>query len=244
MVKYALAAVFAMLLTASLPAAGRTEEAPASMQQKSAITVMGQGSVEAVPDLATIQIGVSTEDGSPQAALAKNNASTAKIISELEASGIEKKDIRTSRFSIYPQFRNDKDGTRQSPVFHVSNSVTVTVRNLDRAGEILTKAVSSGSNQIGGANFTVSNPEKYLDEARKKAVQAAQSKAQIYAEAAGVKLGAVLAMSDESAPPVIAQVRSVAAFAKSASPVPVETGEQTLQAQVTMTFELLPGPRP
>ena len=112
---------------------------------------------------------------------------------------MEKKDLKTSNFSVYPQYRNEGADKHQVVTYRASNTVTVTVRDLDKVGDILTKAVAAGSNQISGPNFSVSDPEKYLSEARKKAVENAIAKARVYANAAGLKLGVILSMVEEGA---------------------------------------------
>lgn len=203
------------------------------------VQVIGSAAVWVRPDIATINIGVTTEDASAQSAVARNSSATARVIAEVEAASIEKKDIRTSNFSVYAQYRTEAETKRQVVTYHVSNTVIVTIRDLDRIGDILTKVVAAGSNQISGPNFSVSDPEKYLKEARTKAVENALAKAGAYANAAGLKLGAVLLIAEEgTAPPVYAA--RAAGFAKAAAPVPVEAGEEKLQAQVAVVVELKP----
>lgn len=211
------------------------------MSQNPIIQVTGTGTIQAQPDMAIINVGVTTEDQNAANALSRNNTATAKVISELEAANIEKKDVRTSNFSIYPQYRTEGENKHQVTTYRVSNTVTVTVRNLDRIGDILGKVVAAGSNQIYGPSFSVSEPEKFLNEARKKAVENAETKARAYAAAAGLSLGPVIYMSDDTSPVPVFQTRLAAGFAKPASPVPAEAGEESLHAQVTMVFELKPG---
>ena len=203
-----------------------------------AIQVTGTGSVQAKPDTASINIAVSTEDGNAQTAVSRNNAATAKVLSELEAAAIEKKDLKTSNFSVYPQYRTEGADKHQVVTYRASNTVTVTVRNLDKVGDILTKAVTAGSNQISGPNFSVSEPEKYLAEARKKAVENAMAKAGAYASAAGLKLGSILSMVEEGAGLPIYAPRSAAFSTAGAAPVPVEAGEESLQARILLIVEL------
>ncbi len=201
------------------------------------IQVTGTGSVHAKPDIATISVGVTTEDGNAQNAVSHNTAATAQIISELESAGIEKKDVRTANFSVYPQNRTEGADKRQVVVYRVSNTVKVTIRSLDKVGDILTKVVAAGSNQISGPNFSVSEPGKYLSEARKKAVENALEKASAYASAAGLKLGSILAMIEEGTPMPVYSPRA-AVFTAPASPVPVESGEESLQANILLIVEL------
>ena len=202
------------------------------------IQVAGLGSVQAKPDMASISIGVSTEDANAQNAVTRNNASTAKVLSELESAEIEKKDLKTSNFSVYPQYRAEGPDKHQVVTYRASNMVTVTVRNLDKVGDILTKAVAAGSNQISGPDFSVSEPEKYLTEARKKAVENALAKAGVFASAAGLKLGSILSMVEQSGAAPAYAPRSAGFSAAAASPVPVEAGEESLQARVLLIIEL------
>jgi len=202
------------------------------------IQVTGMGSVQAKPDTASISIGVSTEDGNAQNAVSRNNAATAKVISELSAAELEKKDLKTSNFSVYPQYRTEGADKHQVVTYRASNTVTVTVRDLDKVGDILTKAVAAGSNQISGPNFSISEPEKFLSEARKKAVENAMAKASVYANAAGLKLGSILSMVEEGATVPVYAPR--AAFSAAAAPVPIEAGEESLQARILLIVELKP----
>ena len=121
--------------------------------------------------------------------------------------------------------------------YRASNTVTVTVRDLDKVGDILTRAVAAGSNQISGPNFSVSDPEKYLAEARKKAVENAIAKASVYANAAGLKLGSILSMVEEGATVPVYAPRS-ATFSAAGAPVPIEAGEESLQARILLIVEL------
>jgi uncharacterized protein len=202
------------------------------------IQVVGTGEVHAKPDIATMTIGVTIEDGSAQNAVAKNTAAVTKVIAELEAAAIAKKDIQTSNFSIYPQNRIEGNDKHQVTVYRVSNTVSVTIRDLEKVGDVLTRIVAAGSNQISGPHFSVAEPEKFLAEARKKAVENALSKAQTYASAAGVKLGQIREISEEQiSGPSFAKFR---AAAPSTAQIPIEAGEQNLQAQIALVIELKP----
>ncbi len=141
------------------------------------IQVSGWGSVQVKPDIATISVGVATDDENAQNAVSRNSAETAKVISELESAGVEKKDVKTSNFSVHPQYRTEGAEKRQAVTYRASNTVKVTIRNIDKVGDILTRVVAAGSNQIAGPNYSVAEPEKYSSEARKKAVENALAKA-------------------------------------------------------------------
>ncbi len=235
--KDVLAKALAFLFILSSDAHSQMQNQPAPAPKVPTIQVTGMGSVQAKPDTASISIGVSTEDANAQNAVTRNGAATAKVIAELEAAAIEKKDLKTSNFSVYPQYRTEGADKHQVVTYRASNTVTVTVRNLDKVGDILTKAVAAGSNQVSGPNFSVSEPEKYLSEARKKAVENAMAKASVYATAAGLQLGSILSMVEEGAAVPGYAPRS-APFAAAGAAVPVEAGEESLQARILLIVEL------
>jgi uncharacterized protein len=239
--KDALAGAVAFLAMLSSTGYAQMTEQSGTAPKTPTIQVTGTGSVRAKPDLATIGVGVATEDVNAQNAVARNSAATVKVISELEAAGVEKKDLQTANFSVYPNYRNDSSGRPQSVTFRASNTINVTIRDLGKAGEILNRVVAAGSNQINGPMFSVSEPEKYLNEARKKAVENAMEKAAAYAGAAGLKLGAVLSIAEGSAPAQVYNHRgAVFAAASAAPPPPVEAGEETIGASVSLAIELKP----
>jgi len=237
--KVFLAPIAAFALAFSTAAWAEPQELSVPSQKTPAIQVSGTGSVQVKPDIAVIRIGVTTEDANAEAAVTRNNAATAKVLSEIAAAGIEKKDLQTSQFSLHPQTQTTSYPRKDSSTvtFRASNTVSVTVRNLDRLGEVLGKSVAAGSNQISGPDFSVSEPETYLGEARKKAVENALAKAKTYAEAAGLKLGSVLSITEDGAGSP-GPVFRTAGYVKAAS-VPVESGEETLSAQVQIAVELL-----
>lgn len=220
------------------PGAAAADRDAGAHNKAPTIEVSGSGSVHAEPDTAKIRIGVTTENANAQEAVAVNTAATTKVMSELQAASIDKKDLRTSNFSVYPQYRAEGENKRQVLTYRVSNTVTVTVRDIAKVGDILTKVVSAGSNQINGPIFSVSDPEKYLNEARKKAVENAMTKATAYATAAGMKLGAILDISEPGVSSPVFAARGAGMTRALAAPVPVEAGEESLEAQVLLVIEL------
>jgi uncharacterized protein YggE len=230
----ALAVLIAVTADAGAQSASTGSKAPV-------IQVTGTGSIQVEPNVAAIRVGVTTEEATVQDAVSHNVTATQKVIKELEGAGIEKKDLKTSNFSVYQQYRTDGETKRQVLNYRVSNTVTATIRDTAKVGEILTKVVAAGSNQISGPSFSISDPEKYVNEARKRAVENAMAKATAYANAAGLKLGAVVEMIEPgSSAPVYTSHAAGAVRGMAAAPVPVETGEESLQAQIVMVIELKP----
>ncbi len=238
MIKDTIGSAVAILLILSCGAAVEMRDSGAPDTKTPTIQVIGTGTVHAEPDTATIRIGVTTEDSSAQSAVSRNTAATAKVIAGLEAASIAKKDVKTSNFSVYPQYRTENDTKRQVLTYRVSNTVIVTIRDIAKVGDILTEVVAAGSNQINGPTFSISNPDKFLTEARKKAVEDALSKAGSFASAAGLKLGRVIEMTEAGASAPSYTLRAHE-FSKSAAvAVPIEAGQESLEAHIVLVIEL------
>jgi uncharacterized protein len=202
------------------------------------ITVSATGTAAAVPDSARIQNGVVAEAATARDALSANNAAMAKLIAGLKENGIEPKDIQTANFNLNPRYTHPADGKPPAiDGYQASNQVEVHVRNLDKIGEVLDKLVTLGANQMSGITFEVSGAETLSDAARKDAFANARRRAELYAAAAGAKVGKVMAINEggNADPRPYFKAGRVAAAMDS---VPVERGTQSLEANVTVTWEL------
>jgi uncharacterized protein len=214
--------------------------APAAFAQDAAdvrsITVTASGEVAAEPDQARITSGVTTEAATASQALARNSDVMKKVIDGLKAQGIEAKDIQTTSFRVEPRYTRPREGqTATIDGYRVTNQVEILARKLDQLGDILDRLASLGANEMSGLSFEVSQDETLRDEARKEAVANAKRRAKLYAEAAGAQIGEVLVIQEggEMGPRPMPMARAMRAEA-----VPIERGTQTLQATVTVTWEL------
>jgi uncharacterized protein YggE len=224
----AFAAIFAATLLAS-PA--RADDFP------SAISVSGEATVSAAPDLAQIDAGVANDAKSAKEASDANNAAMGKVLLALKGAGIAEKDYQTSRLSLQPQYAPNR-ATGASPVvgFRASNRVTVKIRDVTKVAAIIDTLVSAGANDIGNISFDVTQASKLLDDAREQAVADARRKAEIYAKATGVTLGAPLSVSEGSAPMPLFKARMAAPMA--AAPAAVAPGEETLSVTVNVSWAI------
>jgi uncharacterized protein YggE len=155
------------------------------------------------------------------------------VLAAIKASGVADKDVQTSRLSLQPQYDTSKGGPARLLGFQVTNQVTVRIRDIGEMPNVLDKAIGAGANEMSGIEFIVSDQSKLLDEARDEAIADARRKAELYAKAAGGKLGPVVSISEEGVP---LPPRPVAAMRAAA--IPVAPGEQTLRAVVTVSYEL------
>ncbi len=206
------------------------------------ITVTGTGEVYAKPDFAQVQVGVVTEGATAAEALRKNNEAMSQLIVLIRKRGIEDRDVQTTQFNVTPRYKYDK--AQQEPPkiagYQVTNEVHVKVRDMTRLGAFLDETVSSGANQVRGISFGVAEPARLMDEARRKAMADAQRRAQVYAEAAGVKIGKPIRISEQpSARPGPYPVARMEAAAVSS--VPVAPGEQTFTVNVTVSYAIADG---
>jgi uncharacterized protein YggE len=214
--------------------------AQASDPPPPSITVIGQGLVAAVPDMARVTAGVVTQGRNAKEANDANSAQMTAAINGLKAAGIAARDIATLNYGIQPLY-TQQPGPRNEPPrisgYQVSNTLSIRVRDLARLGDILDRLVSLGINQVGGIELTLAEPQAKLDEARRAAVADARRKATLYAEALNVRLGRVLAVGENGQERPVPMVMRSQAMA--ADRVPIEAGEREMGATVSVTFEIL-----
>ena len=202
------------------------------------ISVTGEASISVPPDLAVIDGGVTSEAKTAREASEANNVAMGKVLLALKSAGIAEKDIQTSRLSLQPQYvQQTKPGPNVISGYRASNRVTIKLRDITKVAATIDTLVSSGANEIGGIDFTVEKASRLLDDARTQAIADARRKAEIYAAAAGVTLGAPLSVSEggASGPPVVfGKMRAAMA------PAPVAQGEETLQITVNVSWAFKP----
>lgn len=203
------------------------------------VTVVGFGRVAAKPDMAEITVGVATQDAEAREALKANSEAMDRLLKALAAHNIEEKDILTSGFNVSPQYQYDQNRPPRLVGYQVANTVHVKVRQLATLGQVLDDVVGRGANQVSGISFSVAEPNPLLDQAREQAVADARRKAELYARAAGVTLGNVLLIQEQTPHlPRPLEVAPMAGMAARAAAVPVATGEMDFSATITITYGL------
>ncbi|MDO9527058.1 MAG: SIMPL domain-containing protein [Gemmobacter sp.] len=211
--------------------------ARADSDTRSKMTVTGEGRVDSAPDMAVITLGVATEAQTAAAALSENSTRLAAVLDRLRASGIADRDLQTSGLNLGPQMEYAEGRAPRIIGYAASNNLTVRVRDLSALGGVLDTAVSDGANTFNGLTFGLSDPMPALDGARTAAVADARRKAQMIADAAGVRLGDVIDISESvnSGGPAPMFRDSKLAMAES---VPVAGGEVSHSVNVSITWEL------
>jgi uncharacterized protein len=240
-----LAFIAAIPLTTVVHIAHAQQLLPPLKDSVPSITTTGVASMEVVPDIATISIGVDTER--PRAAdAARENARAAQaVVGEIKAQGIEAKDIRTRSITLSPVYDETSDANghvkRTLRGYDARNSLSVRIKDITKAGALASQLMDKGANDLDGIEFDYSQKEAKYDALRSDAVRDALRKANSYASALGIKLGRILEIATQPPEPVATAMspRMLGAAARPAAPaIPVEPGVQTLRTEVQVTWEL------
>jgi hypothetical protein len=195
------------------------------------ITVVGTGTASVVPDRTSFSFGTVGEAGTAAAALRVSAQTVARVVEALRAAGVARADIQTAEVSVSPRMNENGDAVVG---YTASDSVSVTVRELGAAGDVVDAAVGAGANQVYGPELVASDRDSAYGKALAAAVAQARDKAELLARTAGARLGRITAVAESDATPQPV----VGASAARDSSVQIEPGTQTVAATVTVTFAL------
>jgi uncharacterized protein len=199
------------------------------------ISVSASGTVTIVPDVARITLGVTFNR--PTVKAARSDAATAMthIIAAVKKLGIADADIQTVGINLNPQYNNSGRVTG----YTISEQLRVTVRDLDKAGDVIDEATAQGATDANGISFELADPAKAMNDARAAAVTAAQASAQAMASAGHVTLGPVVSISDASpVTPINYGLGSMGALGGAVPSTPVQVGTQDVTLTVIVVFAI------
>ncbi len=210
------------------------------------IALNGTGKALGAPDMAMLSLGVLRQAKTANEAMKKNNSAMAKILAALKNAGIAEEDLRTTNFSIRPQYKRYKktsSSRNRLPEiigYTVSNQMSVKINDLKKLGEIIDMTVKLGVNTGGNIQFLNKNPAPFISKARQKAMENAIAKAKTLTNAAGAKLGKILTITENSFIPrpyrVQAQQSLGAPSMKAA--VPIASGQNVYSVTVQVSWEI------
>jgi len=234
--------ITALLLGAAvLPAEAQAQQATINQTiAGTRLDVTATGEVSRVPDVAIISAGVVSRSATASAALQDSAERMQRVLSALKRAGVADRDVQTSNVSLNPEYRYQDNQSPQLVGYTASNSVSIRFRDIRNSGKILDALVAQGANQINGPSLIVDKPEAALDEARTKAVAIGRARADLYARSLGMRIVRVVAVNESSGyyapPPPAPPVAMMARGERDSSPV--QPGEQKIQVNLAMTFEL------
>lgn len=203
------------------------------------ITVDGLGQAYGNPDIAYVNLGIQTNNSDVIAAFNESNATMDAIVAALQELGVESKDLQTSGLSMYQDTPYDPQTGMpgETSIYHVNNSITVTVRNIEQVAEVISVGVGAGANNINGISFGISDIAELQALARESALADARARAEHLASLAGVQLGDVsiiVEVDNYSHPIAVAEARYARGAVADAS---VQEGQLSVNLSLRVTFE-------
>lgn len=213
------------------------------------ISVSGEGEVFAVPDTATFSVTVQETAKDVQTAQTAATKKNNDIIAYLKDSGIDAKDIQTTDYSVNPQYEYNQTvctntycppGRQTLTGYQVSTTLTVKVRDTNKAGDLLSGVGSKGASQVSSLSFTIDDQKALEAEARGKAIDEARAKADALAKQLGVSIVRVVGFNENSNYPVYYAKTMAAGMAMdSVAPAPeIATGQNKITSNVNVTYEI------
>lgn len=222
------------LLSCSAAFAAPQQEAP-----RPTLSVDGQGTGTAEPDMATVTIGVTTQGKDAAKAQNDNAWVSNQIQTAIRGLGIAEKDIQTRNYSFYPNYNTDKDHRNEVTGYTVNNSVIVVVRDIKLTGKVIDAALSNGANEINSLDFSASDTRAVRKVALLNAVQDARDKADVIAKGLGKRIVGIQNVSESTGYIETRRfgANMLMADAKSAA-TPIAPGSLSLTANVHVDFIL------
>ena len=232
---FALLALLALVMSACVP----TTVNQAAPETPRTLNVSGVGIVYLTPDIVYINIGVNTQRENAAEAVDLNKTQTNAVIQAIKDFGVAEMDIRTTNFSIWSNPQYDPSGQISGTMYVVDNTVNVTVRDLEKLGDLLDAAVSAGANSIYSIQFDVEDKAAATKEARAKAVENAKTEAQELADTAGVTLVEIKDINYyESSPTPYFEGKGGGGGAAVESAVPIQPGQLAISVTVNVTYTI------
>lgn len=208
--------------------------------QRDTITIDGEGKVTSKPTLGQINVGLYSEGQEVPAVQDENSRKVNAMVAAMKDLGVAEADLQTSNYNISPKY-DYKDGTQRVVGYTVSQNIEVKVRDLSKVGTVLSRIGQLGANQVNGVTFTIDDPSSLKQEARRKALEDARTKADELAKALGVDIARVVTFSESGVTPPSPMpfYRSEGAVATAAPMAPdIQAGSLDVVSHVSVTYEI------
>ncbi len=204
------------------------------------LAVVGEGKIDIVPDTAYVNAGISVRNAATAEEAKKGiDSVNNKIIQQLKSLGFKSTDIKTTNYSISPNYSTESSTKSTVQGYDANASLNVKIRNTELVSKVIETMVQAGANDVSQAYYAVDDPNKYREQARKKAIQNAKEQAQKLASDLGINLGKVtnIIESNPQPLPLVQGFRQRAMATADSSSAQVEPGTQTITSEVTLYFE-------
>ena len=215
------------------------QEAGAAVFRATTLNLSATGEVKATPDQATITLGVRTTGKTAAEAMRANRDLMNAMVGALTGQGVQKRDIQTSNLNLQAQYVYAQNQPQRLTGYEADNAVTVTVRDVAKLGQTVDAVTAGGANQVNGIVFGLADPKPAQDGARRSAVQMLRAKADLYAQAAGLRVVRLVNLTEGDAGPVYQpRPMMMRSMSVAAAPTPVEPGELKVDVNLTAVYEL------
>lgn len=210
-------------------------------QKTDFFTVTGEGKATAVPDIAIVNVGVTAQSTTVKSAQKELNTKIDAMTKSIKQLGIDTKDVKTTNYSINPRY--DYQSSVQRIIgYDAQSSLTIKVRDMDKANDVIDTATANGANQVGGISFDSDDRTKAENEAREQAVADAKKKAEVASKTAGFTLGRIVNYSEGSnnespRPEMFAKSMTIASGDRAVAS-PIEPGSNEITIRVSLSYEL------
>jgi len=198
------------------------------------VSFSGEGKITAKPDIAVISASIISQGANSKAAQDSATTKSNAVITFLKKQNIDDKDIKTTGYNIYPQYKYPQQTITG---YQVNQSLEITIRNLDKVSAVLDGLVTAGAEQVNNLGLQVENPDKLKSEARAKAIEDAKSKAKELENQVGIRLGKIVNFSEDSSgypTPMYEKIGNVGGGGGPSIP----TGENEITVDVTLTYQI------
>ncbi len=211
-------------------------------QKTDLFTVSGEGKVTVVPDTGVVDLGINLTRPTVKSAQTDVNNIINNISAETKKLGVDAKDIKTSNYSIYPEY-DYRTGTGRITGYRVQASLTIKVRDLEKINSVIDSATANGANTVSGIQLTVDDDKQkaLLQQAREEAIKEAKTKAESLAKAAGISLGRIVNVQEANGEPrpvpYIAKDMAAVGMGGGGTATEIQPGSTDITSTVTLSYE-------
>lgn len=208
-------------------------------QKTDTFNVTGEGKVAVKPDVAMVNVGVEANGSSVKTVQDQINLVTNRVSEAIKKLGVSADDIKTTNYSVYPNY-DYTSGSQRISSYRASSNLQIKVRDIDKVNSVVDAATVNGANQVFGINFEVDDKQKAEDEARQEAVDEARRKAESAAKIAGFKLGKIVNYSESLGSGFPRPVPlSAGATMEKDTKTQIEPGSSEITVTVTLSYEVI-----
>jgi len=201
------------------------------------IVVSGTGRVSVEPDVADLRLGVAVARATVDAARGVAAETMTAILAAVADAGVERRDVRTALLSVQPRYEYRENQPPTLAGYDLANVVEVTVRDLARLGDVVDGTLRAGATSLDQLSFRVADPEPAEREARLRAMAVARARADVLADAAGLRIVGVSDIVEGGAPPVpMPRVKTERMMLAADAATPVEAGSMEISVSVTVSY--------